>query len=77
MPARMLARITCALLVVALVIAVLFFCSNPTRGSAPGVGEFVAMTAGVVASVLLLSIPGKVLRLLASWLARSWTSSSR
>jgi hypothetical protein len=77
MPARMLGKIACASLMVALVTAVLLFGSSPTRGSAPSVGELVAMTGGVVTSVLLLTIPARVLRLLASWLARSRTSGSR
>lgn len=78
MPARMLGKLTFALLMVALVIAVLLFSSNPTLGSAPpSVGELMAMTAGVLASVLVLTIPRRHLRFLASWLARSWTSGSR
>jgi len=75
MPARVLGTITCATLMVALVVAVLLFGSSPTRGSVPSVGELVAMTAGVVASVLLLTIPARALRLLASWRARSRTSA--
>jgi hypothetical protein len=77
MPARTLGKITCATLMVALVTAVLLFDGRPTRGRPPGVGELVAMTTGVVASVLLLTIPARVLRLLASRLARSRTSGSR
>jgi hypothetical protein len=74
---RTLGRVTLALVLIALVVATLLVAGTPAPGSAPTFSEFMAMTAGAVASVLLLTLPGRVRRLLASRPARSRTPGSR